>query len=162
SWVLAESAAYFQRACGNLLHAVQTGTPAFEHALGMPFYQYLAQHPDAGRSFGQAMGEITTVMANAVVAAYDFPPLHQVVDVGGGSGTLLATILQAYPSMRGVLFDMPSVIAGAGATIAAAGVTDRCDLIAGDFFESVPAGGDAYLLSRVLMDYDDDRSVQIL
>jgi SAM-dependent methyltransferase len=162
SWVLAESAAYFQQAWGSLLHAVQTGTPAFDHALGMTFYQYLAQHPDAGRSFGQAMAEVTAVMADAVVAAYDFAAVQQVVDVGGGYGTLLATILQAYPSVRGVLFDIPAVIEGAGATVAAAGVADRCELIAGDFFERVPAGGEAYLLSRVLMDYDDDRSVQIL
>jgi len=162
SWILMESAAFFQQAWGCLQHAVQTGTPAFDHALGMTFYQYMTQHPDAGQSFSQAMSEVTTVLADAIVAAYDFAAVQQVVDVGGGYGTLLATILQAYPSVRGVLIDLPSAIAGAGATMAAAGVADRCDLIAGDFFESVPAGGEAYLLSRVLMDYDDDRSVQIL
>ena len=162
SWVLAESAAYFQQAWGSLQHAVQTGTPAFDHSLGMTFYQYVAQHPDVGRSFSQAMGEVTTVLADAIAATYDFAAVQQVVDVGGGYGKLLATILQTYPSVRGVLFDVPSVIAGAGATMAAAGVADRCDLIAGDFFERVPAGGEAYLLSRVLMDYDDDRSVQLL
>jgi predicted O-methyltransferase YrrM len=96
------------------------------------------------------------------VAAYPIEPYARVVDVGGGYGTLLTAILQAHPTVRGILFDRPEVVAGARARFDAAGVLDRCELIAGDFLATVPAGGDIYLLSRVLMDHDDTHSKQII
>ena len=98
----------------------------------------------------------------ALVAAYDFAPFGTVVDVGGGRGALLAGILRANPGVRGVLFDLPHVVAGAEADFAAAGVADRASVVPGDFFAAVPAGGDAYILSVILHDWDDERSAAIL
>jgi SAM-dependent methyltransferase len=162
SWVLLESADFFRQAWAHLGTAVQTGTPAAEHALGMSFYQYMARYADVGSTFQQAMAAASQLAADAVVAAYPFLPHTRVVDVGGGYGTLLAAILRAHPTVRGVLFDRPDVVAGARGRLEAAGVLDRCDLIGGDFFSAVPEGGDLYILSRVLMDHDDPRSTQIL
>ena len=92
----------------------------------------------------------------AILAAYDFTSIQTLVDVAGGHGKLIAGILQAYPAMRGMLFDMPHVLAGAAPALEAAGVADRCQLVSGDFFESVPRGGDAYLLRRIIHDWDDE------
>jgi SAM-dependent methyltransferase len=162
AWVLLESADFFQQAWADLDTAVQTGTPAAEHALGMPFYHYMASHARVGAIFQQAMAEASQLAADAVVAAYPIAPDARVVDVGGGYGTLLTAILQAHPTVRGILFDRPEVVAGARARLDAAGVLDRCELIGGDFFTAVPGGGDIYILSRVLMDHDDTYSRQIL
>ncbi|MEP7190153.1 MAG: methyltransferase [Roseiflexaceae bacterium] len=162
AWVLLESADFFQQAWAHLDTAVQTGTPAAEHALGMPFYQYMTSHADVGAIFQQAMAEASQLAAEAVVAAYQIPPYARVVDVGGGYGTLLTAILQAHPTVHGVLFDRPEVVASARARLDTAGVLDRCELIGGDFFTAVPAGGNIYILSRVLMDHEDARSRQIL
>jgi cyclopropane fatty-acyl-phospholipid synthase-like methyltransferase len=162
AWVLLESADFFQDAWAALGTAVQTGRSAADHALGMPFYQYMATNAEAGENFQQAMAEASQLAADAVVAAYPIAPGARVVDVGGGYGTLLTAILQAHPTVRGVLFDRPDVVALAGAQIERAGVLDRCELFGGDFFTAVPAGGDIYILSRVLMDHDDARSRQLL
>jgi predicted O-methyltransferase YrrM len=162
AWVLLESADFFQDAWASLGTAVQTGRSAAEHGLGMPFYQYMATHADAGAIFGHAMAEASQLAADAVVAAYPIAPGARVVDVGGGYGTLLAAILQAHPTARGVLFDRPEVVGLAEARLQEAGVLDRCELLGGDFFAGVPAGGDIYMLSRVLMDHDDMHSMHIL
>jgi hypothetical protein len=108
------------------------------------------------------MGEVTTVIVDAVLAAYDFTAIGRVVDVGGGYGKLLTSLLQRYPAMRGVLLDTPAVIERARPLIEMTDVADRCELVGGDFFADLPPGGDLYLLSRVLMDHDDDRSVRLL
>jgi hypothetical protein len=162
AWALFEGAEYHQQTWSHLSYSVQTGAVAFDHALGVNFYQYMQQHPEARRSFDHAMVDFATLAAEAVVAAYNFSTFRQVVDVGGGYGTLLTTILQAYPSVQGVLFELPSLLEGAGQHIQASGVADRCALRGGDFFEAIPAGGDAYVLSWVLMAYDDDRCVRLL
>jgi SAM-dependent methyltransferase len=128
----------------------------------MPFYRYMAANAHVGPIFQQAMAEASQLAADAVVAAYDIAPFARVVDVGGGYGTLLTAILRANPTVQGVLFDHPEVVAGARARLEAAGVADRCELIGGDFFTAVPEGGDVYILSRVLMDHDDARSREIL
>lgn len=98
----------------------------------------------------------------AVVAAYDFSPVRRLVDVGGGSGQLLAVILQKYPAMHGVVFDLPEAVAGAKALLEATGIADRCEVVGGDFFTAVPAGGDAYVLSNVIHDWGDAESTAIL
>jgi hypothetical protein len=162
AWTLFEGAGYYQQTWSHLLYSVQTGATAFDRALGLDFYQYMKQHPEARRNFDYAMIAFATLAAEAVVAAYNFSSFRQVVDVGGGYGKLLTTILKACPSVRGVLFELPSVIEGAGQHIQASGVADRCSLIGGDFFEAVPGGGDAYVLSRVLMTYDDERCICLL
>jgi O-methyltransferase domain/Dimerisation domain len=150
------------RAWEDMLHSAQTGEPAFEHRFGMPVFEYYAHHPESDRVLNQALTQYTNQLANAVVATYDFSSFGTVVDVGGGYGTLLATILQSNPDARGVLFDQPHVVAGAEELLTAAGVVDRCSRVAGDFFAAVPSAGDAYVLAQVLHDWDDARSLAIL
>jgi predicted O-methyltransferase YrrM len=98
----------------------------------------------------------------AVVRTYDFSPFHTVVDVGGGHGALLTAILSATPGLRGILFDLPEVAEGAKPHLAAAGVLDRCEVVGGDMFTAVPGGGDAYVFSRVIHDWDDERAAAAL
>ena len=150
------------RAWGDLLHSVRTGEVAFAHRHGMPIFDYFARHPEADRVFNEAMIGWTTQVAGAVASTYDFSPFGTVVDVGGGYGTLLAAILQRNPNPRGVLFDQPHVVADAEDFLTTAGVADRCARVGGDFFAAVPAGGDAYVLSQILHDWDDERCVAIL
>jgi hypothetical protein len=162
SWALMESADYYQTAWDHLLASMRSGSPAFEGAVGESFYDYLDRHPVDGANFSQTMGEVTTVVVDAVLAAYDFAAMQRVVDVGGGYGKLLTSLLQRYPAMRGVLLDTPNVVERARPQLRAAGLADRCELVGGDFFADLPAGGDLYLLSRVLMDHDDEASVRLL
>ncbi len=150
------------RAWGELLHSVTTGGVAFEHLYGMPVFDYFAQHPEADRTFNEAMTSWSEQVAGAVVATYDFAPFGTVVDVGGGYGTLLSAILRGAPRARGVLFDQPHVVAEATGLLTAAGVADRCERVGGDFFAAVPAGGDAYVLAQILHDWDDARCIAIL
>jgi SAM-dependent methyltransferase len=151
-----------QQAWSGLLHSIQTGETAFEHLFGMELFPYLAQHPEEAAIFNAAMTAFSTQIATAVVAAYNFAPFGMIVDVGGGQGALLRAILHAAPTARGILFDLPQVITGAEELIEAAGLTERCTVVGGDFFTSVPAGGDAYILSGVIHDWDDERSIAIL
>jgi predicted O-methyltransferase YrrM len=150
------------RPWGELAYSVRTGQPAFNHVFGMPVFDYLAEHADAAAILNEAMTSTSSIDANAVVQAYDFSDIHSLVDIGGGHGLLLATILKANPRMRGILFELPHAIDGAAALLQRAGVADRCELVGGDFFRSVPEGGDAYVLKLVIHDWDDDRAVQIL
>ena len=147
---------------GHLLHTIQTGETTTRHVYGMDAWAWRAQHPEMNAIFNDVMVEQTTARVAALVAAYDFSPFGTVVDVGGGRGALLAGILRANPGVRGVLFDLPHVVAGADAAFAAAGVADRASVAPGSFFEGVPAGGDAYILSVILHDWDDERATAIL
>lgn len=150
------------QAWGDLLHSVRTGLPAFEHHFGMPVFTYFAEHPEVDRGFNEAMTSYTGQLARAVPEVYDFSPFRTVVDVGGSYGTLLAAILERNPAARGILFDQPHVAAAAGAHLAESGIADRCTAVGGDFFSEVPAGGDAYVLSQILHDWDDERCIAIL
>ncbi len=150
------------RAWGSLLHSVATGEPAFDHVHGAGLFSYLSRHPAAAAHFDALMTEQTTPWARAVVEAYDFSGIGTLVDVGGGYGALLAAILAAHPPMRGILYDLPHVIAAARPKLEATSVADRCDAIGGNFFEAVPEGGDAYVLKQILHDWDDDRCETIL
>ncbi len=147
---------------GDLLFSVRTGKTAFEYVHGMGRFEYLRQHPDAAASFNQAMTSNTAQSGTAITQGYDFSGIHHLVDVGGGHGLLLATVLQAYPGMRGIVFDRSEVVAGASTVLRGAGVATRCEIIAGDFFESVPAGADAYILRQIIHDWDDDQAIHIL
>jgi O-methyltransferase/methyltransferase family protein len=149
-------------AWGQLLHSVRTGETAFARVHGAGFFDYLARHPEAAGIFQRAMTSNTAQSGEAITWAYDFGGIGRLVDVGGGQGLLLATVLRAHPAMRGVLFDRPEVVAGAGATLEAAGVAERCEVVGGDFFRAVPPGGDAYLLRQVVHDWDDARAAVIL
>jgi hypothetical protein len=146
-------------AWGDLLHSVRTGEPAFEHVHGMDFWAYTERHPEAGAIFNASRPQPRFA---AVLAAYDFAGIGTLVDVGGGWGQLLAAILPAYPALRGVLFDLPQVVAGAAPILAAAGVADRCVIIGGDFFTDLPDAGDAYILAGILHDWGDAQAVAIL
>lgn len=150
------------RAWDGLLESVRTGAPAFDRVFGASYFDYLAQNPEASAVFNEAMTGWTTQVADAVVAAYDFTGAGTVVDVGGGHGLLLATILRAFPEAKGVLFDVPQVVAGSQPLLEAHGVAPRCETVGGDFFASVPPGGDVYLLAQILHDWDDDKSRLIL
>jgi hypothetical protein len=149
-------------AWGDLLQSAQTGETAFDQAYGMSRYEYLEQHPEAARSFNEAMASISSQLAAAVVAGYDFSQIETAVDIGGGGGTLLQTVLRANPAVRGVLFDKAPALEGVEKQLEAAGLGGRCDVVVGDFFESVPAGGDLYLLSHVIHNWDDDHCIEIL
>ena len=147
---------------GNLLHSVKTGECASALAHGTPVFEHLARDATAAEVFHRAMTETTRLIARAVVAAYDFRGFERIVDIGGGYGEMLGAVLRACPSARGVLFDLPATLEGARRHLETAGLAPRCELVAGDFFESVPAGADAYLLKRVIHDWDDDRATAIL
>ena len=147
---------------GHFLQALQTGETTAQIAYGMGAWAWRAQHPEMSAIFDDAMVEHSRARVAALVAAYDFAPFGTIVDIGGGRGALLAEILRATPSARGVLFDQPHVVAGAAAVFAAAGVADRARVAPGDFFAAVSGGGDAYILSMILHDWDDERSLAIL
>lgn len=147
---------------GRLLDALKTGENAFETLYGKPIFQFLSEHPDKGRTFDAAMTSIHGRETPAVVAAYDFTGIDTLADVGGGNGTKLMAILNRYPSMRGLLYDLPQVVERAAPRFTAAGLADRCRLIGGDFFKEVPTGADAYLMRHIIHDWDDEKSLVIL
>jgi SAM-dependent methyltransferase len=150
------------RSWNELLYSIQTGESAFERVFGMKPFEYMAQHPDEAAIFNEAMTAVSSQTAKGVPVAYDFSAFQMVVDVGGGHGVLLAAILSANPGVSGILFELPHVAEGARKRIAALGLSARCDVVAGDFFESVPAGADAYILKSVIHDWDNEHSVKIL
>lgn len=143
---------------GQLLQSVRTGGPAFDSVFGTGMYDYLAQHPAAAEVFNAGMAG--QPRHEAVLEAYDFGGARMVVDVGGGNGRLIAAILRAHPAQQGILYDLPEVVAGAQESLE--GLADRCRVVGGSFLDSVPEGGDLYLLSDVLHNWDDDRAVTIL
>jgi hypothetical protein len=150
------------RAWGDILHSIRTGTSSFEHLYGMGLFEYYAQNPEPAKIFQKAMTSVSAIDNTAVTLGYDFSKIQKLVDVGGGHGSLIASILKSNTKMKGVLFDQPSVIEGAKHLLGNQGVSSRCELIGGDFFQSVPAGGDAYILRHILHDWDDKRALAIL
>jgi hypothetical protein len=149
-------------AVAELAHSVRTGEPAFQKVFGERLFDWFAKHPDEGAIFNDAMTSGSAPTAAAVAAAYDFSAFGRIADIGGGHGLLLAAILKAHPSTRGVLFDRAHVVAGSRKNLDDAGVTARCEVMGGDFFESVPAGCDAYVLKHIIHDWDDARASVIL
>lgn len=150
------------RAWGDLLYSVRTGRTAFDRVFGVGRFEYLARNAEAATVFDEAMAGMSVAFARSVPAAVDFPETGTLVDVGGGSGELLKAILSSRPKVRGVLFDRPEVVERARGGIEAAGLAARVELRGGDFLESVPAGGDSYILSHVLHNWDDDRARRVL
>ena len=147
---------------GQLLYSITTGETAFRHLHGMDPWEYRAKNPEVDAYFNDFMYQQTATQTAAVIAAYDFSEIGTIVDAGGGYGALLAAILQANPQMRGILCDAPHVLKGAPPTLEAAGVSDRCELVPCDFFDSVPEGGDAYILKNIIHDWDEDSGRAIL
>jgi O-methyltransferase domain len=148
---------------GLLVDCVRTGKTAIELASGTTnWIEYYRQEPARAAVFNMAMTALSNAHYTGVVDAYEFRSIRKLVDVGGGHGRLISLILTAHPTMRGILFDMPHALEGGQKTIAEAGLSDRCEIVSGDFFRSVPAGGDAYILSRVIHDWADEKAVAIL
>lgn len=147
---------------GELEHSVRTGDVAWEHVFGQSSFDYLAAHPEKRAVFDAAMSDGASSFVPGLLSVCDFSSFSTVVDVGGGSGALLAGILATNPGLHGTVFDTADGLEQAPAVLAAAGVSTRCRLVPGDFFASVPSGADAYLLKSVLHDWDDERGVDIL
>mgnify|MGYP000129579055 CR=1 FL=1 len=152
----------YWQAWGALLHSVRTGENAFRQVHGTDVWRYRAERPEESVAFDRAMASLTRRAETSLLEAYDFGRFGTVVDVGGGNGTLLAAVLLRHPSLQGVLFDQPHVAEGARATLATAGVADRCRVVGGSFFDAVPEGGDAYVLKMIVHDWEDAEAVAIL
>jgi SAM-dependent methyltransferase len=150
------------QACGNLLHSVQTGSPAFDTVFGASLFDYLQRNVDAADAFNQGMANVSSMLAYAVLIAYDFAGISSIVDIGGGQGKLLEKILQFTPDITGTVFDTGSTIERATQRLGNDASSRRCSYVIGDFFASVPEGADAYLLCGVIHDWDDRRAIKIL
>lgn len=148
-------------AAGALAHSIRTGQAAFPYVHGVPFFGYLKANPEAQKRFDEGMARASDASDAAIAAAFDFGRFRRIVDVGGGRGGLLVQILSRAPNAEGVLFEQPQVLEET-TRLHEAGLTRRVQLVAGDFFQSVPAGGDCYVIKGVLHDFDDDRCVTIL
>jgi hypothetical protein len=152
---------FWWSAVGHMDQSVRTGQSAFAHLRGVDFFQYLKANPDVQKRFDQGMASISDADDAAIAAAYEFTAFRRIIDVGGGRGGLLVQILKQVPAATGVLFEQPQVLERA-TRLSDAGLEGRSEMVAGDFFESVPAGGDCYVIKGVLHDFDDDRCVKIL
>lgn len=148
------------QAYGNMTHSVRTGAPAFTRTHGQPLYGYLHAHPRAAARFNAAMTGFSGHETAAILEAYDFSDARRVADIGGGHGALLAALLRAHPRMTGMLFDLPSVVAGAAPVLSELG--GRARAVAGDFFDEAPAGADLYVMKSVLHNWDDTDALRIL
>ena len=151
------------RSWGEVLHVVRTGQPAIEKIYCVDnTFKYLSQNPKSGSLFNEAMSNFSKNFHTAVVGAYDFSGFTKIVDVAGGHGMLIASILTANPAMKGILFDLPDVVADAAKLLEKEQLSDRCQRVGGNFFESVPSGGDAYILSYIIHDWNDEDCLKIL
>jgi SAM-dependent methyltransferase len=150
------------RAWGELLYSVQTGKSAFEKVYGKPVFDYFSENPETGKLFDQAMTGVHGRETEAMLEAYDFSGIKTLADIGGGNGSVITVILKKYPAMHGIIFDLPAVVERTKANLLAAGLEGRCQVVAGSFFETVPAGADAYLMRHIIHDWEDDKSLVIL
>ena len=162
STILAMSGPWMWKAFGEFQYSLETGKTAMEKVFGMPLFDYLAQHPKESAQFSEAMVGIHGPEPPAVAEAYDFSSVGSIVDVGGATGNMLAHILARYPQPRGVLFDRSHVVAEAPALLRSRGVEDRVSIEPGNFFEHVPPGGDVYILSHIIHDWNEDQCLTIL
>ncbi len=150
------------RAWAEIDYSIQTGKKAFDKVFGKPIFEYLGDHLDKARIFDAAMVGIHGRESSAVHDAYDFSKIGTLADIGGGNGSQLIALLQSHPTMKGILFDLPHVIDRAKAQIESAGLSNRCRLVAGDFFQNVPDGADAFFMRHIIHDWDDEKSLTIL
>ena len=160
--VLTLGAPWFTHPLEELLYSVKTGKPAFDKIQGMPAFDWLSKHPEEASLFSETMVGFHGMEPPAVAAAYDFSGLGTIADVGGAIGNLLATILSRYPELRGILFDLPHVVRDAPTLLRERNVMDRVRIENGSFFERVPPGADAYLLSHVIHDWSEEQCLAIL
>lgn len=162
STVLMLTGDLFCRAMDNLLYSVQTGKTGFEQAFGMSFFDWLENHPEQASMFSETMVGYHGPEHAAVASAYDFSEFETIIDVGGATGNFLATILARHPQPRGILFDVPHVVRDAPGLIESCGLANRIRIEPGSFFDHVPTGGDAYLLSQIIHDWDEGHCLNIL
>lgn len=162
SFIISELGQVHYPAWGNLMHSVKTGEIAFDNHFGTDVWGYFAQNPDDAAIFNDSMSNMTAAVNEAIMSQYDFSPFNKIVDVGGGHGGLITSILKQNPQAKGVLFDAAAVIEGARPRLEAAGVADRCEAVAGDFFQAVPAEGDAYVMKWIIHDWEDEKAIAIL
>jgi cyclopropane fatty-acyl-phospholipid synthase-like methyltransferase len=146
----------------GLHHTVQTGEPSFQKVFGQPLFDYIGTHPELAPIFDAGMTAFHGHETAAMLDAYDFSGIETLADIGGGNGSLLGAVLQRYPSLKGILYDLGHVAGRAREAVQTLGFEKRCSVIEGNFFESVPAGADAYLMRHVIHDWTDEQSVQIL
>jgi hypothetical protein len=146
----------------GLHHSLYTGEPGFQKAFGAPVFDYIVAHPELGPLFDAGMTSMNFYETGAMIDAYDFTGVDVLADVGGGNGSLISALLQRYPKMKGILFDQDHVAGRAQENLRSSGVGDRCTVIAGNFFEAIPSGADAYLFRHIIHDWTDEQSIQIL
>lgn len=153
---------WHDQAWAQLLHSVRTGESAFEKAHGLPLFDWLSSHPEAAETFSGAMSAGRAYREHGIAEKYDFASLERVVDVGGAHGSLMISILQRHPHLRGVIADLPQVAEGARQAVEGAGLSDRCEVVPCNFFESLPEGGDAYIFAHIMHDWGDRDCQRIL
>ena len=161
AWTIMTGREWHERGWSNLEYCVRTGGQALDQIYGAPVFEFLKQHPEDWQIFNDAMTELSMIDSPAVAEAYNFEGIRSIVDVGGGHGLLLATILKANPHLQGILYEVPQVVEGAK-NGPLKPVMERCTLASGDMFSSVPEGVDAYVMKHIIHDWPDDRCVQIL
>ncbi|HEY3757450.1 MAG TPA: methyltransferase [Opitutaceae bacterium] len=152
---------FHEQAWDELLYSVRTGRPGFDRAHGRPLFAHLARDRRASAVFNRAMTDGALIPLSAVLDAYDFSGIKKLADIGGGHGVLMASILERYPKMQGLVYDQPSVVRGARRWLKLRGLASRCRALGGDFFKSVPEA-DGIIMSRIIHDWDDERSRRIL
>ena len=147
---------------GQLLYSIQTERSAFEKIYDSPLFEHLSRNPEKGKLFDEAMTGVHGRETTAMLEAFDFSNIGVLADIGAGNGEVISSILNKYPDMRGILFDQSSVIDRTTTNLESAGLADRCRVVAGNFFEAVPSGADAYLMRHIIHDWDDDKATTIL
>src|SRR5262249_653417 len=150
------------RAWAEIEYSSRTGKIAFDKVFGKPIFDYLGEHPDKARIFDAAMVGIHGRESSAILNAYDFSGIGVVADIGGGNGSQMTEILKKHQRMKGILFDLPHVIECAKERMHASGLLDRCQLVSGSFFDTVPPGGDVYILRHIIHDWDEEKCLTIL
>lgn len=146
----------------KLDQAMTTGVSSFEHHYGQPIFDYLSEKPDIADEFGKLMGSITSAFETFIFSNHQFKPFKQAVDIGGSHGQLMLRLMAEYPETTGVIFDLPGTAEQAAKNLEGSALKDRITIVGGDFFKSVPAGGDLYLMKQILHDWSDDECVTIL
>jgi len=150
------------RAWAEIDYSIQTGKIAFEKVYGKPIFDYLGKNPDKARIFDAAMVGIHGRESDVILSAYDFSGVGVVADIGGGNGSQISQILEQHTGLKGILFDLPHVIERAKDPTEAAGLSDRCELVRGNFFDAVPEGADVYMMRHIIHDWDVEKSLTIL
>jgi len=146
----------------GLDHSIQTGEPGFTKVFGAPVFNYIPMHPELGPVFDAGMTSMNFYETSAMLEAYDFTGINVLADIGGGNGSLISAVLERYPKMTGMLLDLGHVVGRAQENLKVAGLAGRCRVIEGSFFETIPAGADAYLFRHIIHDWTDEQSIQIL